>query len=417
MAGEDLVRPQVLLHRRESKAAGVVISQSNALATLMWIISILAVGFIVVIFSIRYKETVPSRGVLEPVSPPLELISPSRARVKDVLVTEGQRVSQGSILAVLSTEVLNGSGYRPEEISIGQLKLKISSLEKERALSKEIYLTKAEQIGSSITLIDRKLSSLNQSAKFSSERLKVSDANLKAFSTLLQTSNVSTLQHNQRQLDFYDAAQYANSIEFDKLETESKLSGLHLELKAQELEYLAAKIDYDERIQQLNYEIDGLEKNHLIKIIATGSGTVTGLAIKRGMAVLANQYLMQVSDTDNSLIATMFVSSRVIGKLHTEQSVRLSFDTFSVNQYGYYNASIVEIAGTPLDPRETSLPIQSSDQAVFRVVAELEKHYVEGSDTHPLKPGYEFTAHFVMENLSLFEFVFKPLIALRAKNK
>jgi membrane fusion protein len=295
--------------------------------------------------------------------------------------------------------------------------MKISLIEKERILAKKIYLTKVKQLRASIGLIASKLDSLNQSASLSSERLAVSGDNLKSFSKLLETSNVSRLQHNQQQLNFLEAAQYANRIEFDKLETESKLAEQRLEVNAVELQFLTAKTDFDQQIEQFRYEIEGLKSNHLIRIVSSSAGLITGMAIKKGMAVMANQYLMQVNDEDNSLIATLFVSSQIIGKLHTEQSIRLSFDTFPVNEYGYYNANIVEIGGAPLDPRETSLPVQGSNQSVFKIVATLHNNYVEGPDTYPLRSGYEFTAHFVTEDLSLLAFVFKPLLSIRAKNQ
>jgi membrane fusion protein len=341
---------------------------------------------------------------------------PWEVQVSKVYVAEGQSVAAGDVLVLLTTEVRNGAGHRPEDISIAQLKMKISLLEKERILSREMYSTKVEQASSNISLVESKLKSLNQSVLLSKERLSVNDANLKSFTKLLETSSVSKLQHTQQKLIFLEAAQYTNNIEFERLESESKLSDLYLEVKALEIQYLTTKSDYDQQIELLHHEIEGLENSHLITIVSSNDGVVTGMAIKQGMVVKPQQHLMQVSNPDNVLIATLFVSSRIIGMLHTEQLLRLSFDTFPVNEYGYYDATIVQIGGTPLDPRATPLPVQSSNQPVFRVVARLEQNFVEGPDTHPLKSGYEFTAHVVTENLSLLEFVFKPLISLRQKN-
>jgi membrane fusion protein len=387
------------------------------MAVLVWVLGILVTGLLVVLFTIRYKETVPARGVLESISPPLELVSPTSARVVDVFVSEGQKVASGEVLAVLSKEVLNGSGRTPEHLSIEQLTLKLSLIEKERILAKKIVLTKTKQLRSGIGLLESKLHNLNQSELFSSERLAVSSNNLNAFSKLLETSNVSRLQHNQQQLNFLEAAQYANSIEFEKLATEAKLAQQRLEVSAIELEFLTVKADFDQQSRQYRSEIDSLKSNHLIRIVSSSTGLVTGLVIKKGMAVRPNQYLMQVNAPENALVATLYVSSQIIGKLHTEQAMRLSFDTFPVNEYGYYNANIVEIGGTPLDPRATSLPVQSPNQSVFKVVASLQKNYVEGPDIYPLKSGYEFTAHFITEDLSLLQFVLQPLLSLRAKSQ
>ena len=417
MEREELIRPQVLVFRRDSQPAGVVNTQSRAMKSLLWILSILVAGLFVVLSTIRYKETVPSRGLLEAYNPSLEIVAPERALVSDVFVIEGQRVSSGDVLAELSKEVLNGSGLKSEEISIAQINTKIARLEKAVALVDQIHITQKQRITTSIELLEQKLKSLNRGILLNSERLEVSSANLKSFSKLLSNSSVSTLQHNQQRLQQIDAAESFNSIEFKKIEAEAALSERRLEAQAAELQYLTTKAEYEEQLDQQRQEIEALKSSHLIRIVSKNDGIVSGMAVKKGMAVLPNQYLMQVSDPSNSIVATVFVSSQVVGKLYTEQSIRLSFDAFPTNEYGYYDASIVEIGRTPIDPRETALPLQNSNQAVFKITAELQNNYVEGPDIYPLRDGYEFTAHFVTENLSLLEFVFKPLIALREKNK
>lgn len=417
MERKELIRPQVLLYRRDHQSTGVVITQSGAMKSLLWVLSILTVGMLFVVFTIRYKQSIPARGVLEAYNPSLKIVAPQRAMVSEIFVTEGQAVSSGDILAVLSNEVLNGSGLKPEEVSIAQIETKIALIKKAMALSDEIHIAKKKRLETSIDLTERKLKSLNEGVLLNSERLEVSSANLKSFSQLLPSSSISRLQHNQQKLQQIAAAESFNNIEFKKIETEAALQDQRLEAQTTQLQYLVAEAEYEEQLGQLQQEIETLKNNHLIRIVSGGDGVVSGLAIKKGMAVLANQYLMQVSDTSNSIVATVFVPSQIVGKLYTEQVVRLSFDAFPVNQYGYYDASIVEIGGTPIDPRETSLPISSSNQAVFKITAELRNNYVEGPQTYPLRDGYEFTAHFVTENLSLLEFALKPLIALREKNK
>jgi len=417
MERDGLIRPQVLLHQQGPKAASIVISQSNAMASLAWALCVSVTALLIILFSIRYKQTLPSPGVLESSIPPLEFVSPANARVAEVFVVEGQDIAKGDVLAVLSKEVINGAGYNAEEASIAQLALQASLLEKERKLSEQIFLANRNQLKARISLLEEKLDRLNESVALGAARLKVSGANLKSLSQLLENSSVSKLQHDQQQLHYLDAAQNANNVELNKLEAESKLADYRLEKNKAQLEYFNTRATYDQQLGQIQHKIESLENSHLIRIVSNGDGIVTGMAIRKGMAVTANQYLFEVNRPNGALMVTLFVPSNIVGKLYTEQPLRLSFDGFPVNEYGYYNATISEIGGTPLDPRETPLPLQNPNQSVFKVTAELEQNYVDGPDTHPLRNGYGLTAHFVTENLSLLEFVLKPLISLRAKNQ
>ncbi len=416
MERHDLIRPQVLLHRRQGNGAAIVVSQSRAMATLLWIMSLLVVALITVLFFIRYKQTAPALGLLEAVVAPAKIVSPVAAQVSQLLVKEGQRVRAGDTLAILSTEVFDGAGLRAEQISIKQLEVKTALLRKERTLASKIYQTSARRIEASIDVIQLKHDKLKKSVSLSQERLALASANLKSFSTLLESANVSTLQHNQQQLSHLDAAQYANDMEFSRLESESKLAELKLEQEALELQYLAKMAEHDEQLHLLENEIVGLRNSHLVRIQSSADGVVSGLAVQAGMALFANQYLMEIADPENQLLATLFVPSSIVGKLHTEQELKLAFDTFPVSEYGYTDARILEIGGSPLDPRHAAIPIQISNQPVFKVIATLDKNFVEGPETYPLKRGYGFTAQFVTEDLSLIEFVFKPLLALRAKS-
>ena len=52
-------------------------------------------------------------------------------------------------------------------------------------------------------------------------------------------------------------------------------------------------------------------------------------------------------------------------------------------------------------------------EPVFRLRASIEQRYVSGSETYRLQPGLLFTADFVLEELPLLYFIFKPVLSLR----
>jgi membrane fusion protein len=162
-------------------------------------------------------------------------------------------------------------------------------------------------------------------------------------------------------------------------------------------------------------EIRNLDQETFISIQALQGGIIASLAVETGSPVSAGQALLTILPNHQDLKATLFVPSSIIGKIHTEQELLLDFDAFPVSEFGYTGATVVQISGATLDPRETLLPISGLSEPVFKVIAELEKHYVEGAEVFPLVSGIQFSADFVIESLSLLELIFRPVLQLKGK--
>lgn len=411
----ELFRPEVLIYRREKTISSAVISQSSAVKTMVWCSIGLMCLALLVLCLIRYKETESARGILEHKSPSQQIKSPNSAVVALVTVTEGELVDKGQTLMTLSTVILNGGGESQQSSTIRRLRLKEESLETQLVMDERLYKAESERHSLSIAALALTISGFELEADLLAKQEMLSRNNIQALEQLLNSSNISRSQFDRELLKHLGIERERNSVEGKAHAAKSKLEDGTLQQELLVLAYEDKQLKVSNEVQQVANEIVDLYQQTSISIQALESGVVASLAVESGASVSAGQMLLTILPNQQSLQATIFVPSRLIGKIHTEQKLLLKFDAFPISKFGYTSASVIMISTGSLDPRETLLPVPGLNEPVFKVIAELEKHYVEGPETFPLVSGIQFSADFVMEDLSLLEFIFKPVLKLKGK--
>ncbi|MFT6056391.1 MAG: membrane fusion protein [Pseudohongiellaceae bacterium] len=370
---------------------------------------------LLVLCLIRYKETNSARGILEPKSPSQKIRAPIEAIVTSVAITEGELVAKGQTVMTLSTLILNGNGESPQFSNIQRLKLAQESLAKELAMDERLYKSELARGSLSVAASEKSLSSLRLEATLLAQQEALSSSHLKSLASLLENSNISQSQFDRELLTHLSVERERNLV-LSKINTaESEIADGLLQLDFFNLGFENKQLKAFSEKRRVASEIRNLDQETFISIQALQGGIVASLAVETGSSVSAGQALLTILPSHQDVKATLFVPSSIIGKIHTEQELLLGFDAFPVSEFGYTSATVVRISGATLDPRETLLPIPGLSEPVFKVIAELEKHYVEGAEVFPLVSGIQFSADFVMENLSLLEFIFRPVLQLKGK--
>jgi membrane fusion protein len=411
----ELFRPEVLIYRRQKSLSTAVISQSSAVKTMAWSSIGLMCLALLVLCLIRYKETNSARGILEPKSASQKIKAPSEAIVSSIAITEGELVEKGQTVMTLSTLILNGNGESPQFSNIQRLKLAQESLAKELAMDERLYKRELVRGSLSVAASEKSLSSLRLEATLLGQQEILSSNHVKSLTSLLKHSNISQSRFDRELLTHLSVERERNLV-LSKINTaEAEIADGLLQLDLLDLGFESKQSKVLSEGRRVAGEIRNLDQETFISIQALQTGIVASVAVEAGSPVSRGQALLTILPNHQDLKATLFVPSSVIGKIHTEQELLLGFDAFPVSEFGYTSATVVQISGATLDPRETLLPIPGLNEPVYKVIAELEKHYVEGAEVFPLVSGIQFSADFVMENLSLLEFIFRPVLQLKGK--
>ncbi|MEQ8956250.1 MAG: HlyD family secretion protein, partial [Gammaproteobacteria bacterium] len=196
--------------------------------------------------------------------------------------------------------------------------------------------------------------------------------------------------------------------ELRALELEGETENLRLDLQASELRH-------QEQLAALDSELRRLHQQQSFAVLAERSGAVAEIPVTVSTAVRAGQALFVIDDPDATLLAVIFAPSAVAGRVTLGQQLMLRYDAYQFQQFGRYRATVNKIGRARLDPREHQLPFLDLREPVYRIEATLDGHIVRGPTEFLLRPEVQFMADFVMDEMTLLQFIVRPLAALGEK--
>lgn len=391
----------------------IAIADYSTLQFCLSLVLLLAAGYLLAKTS--YKETVAVRGLLEPISGMQEIVSPLAARVKRVHVRQGARIEQGDILATLSAGFHNAEGRSTLETSIRQLEigrellhqqLEIQHLSQQQ--SKQWSRLAAENIQSS-------KQSVEHEAELLATRTQLSERNLEALALLLQSGSGTAREYDVHYQAHLDLLAHRQALTQRVLQYEHQLNSLNNTQRLAELDSEQESLQIRKELQEVEQRITSLDNEGTFTVVAERSGIVAELGLAEGNSVRPNQPLFFIKPIASELQATLYVPSAVQARLAVGQPVLLRYDAFDYRLYGRYEATVASIGQARLDPRDSVLPILGINEPVFKVTAKLYESTVQGESDYVLHSGATLMADFVLSEMSLIHFIFKPILSLQGK--
>ena len=412
---KELFRVEAVLHKSDRSHSAPVIHQKGMFRTLIWLSAALLLLALILVTRMNYKETEAAQGILEPSRGVQKIVSPAAAMVIEISVEEGQIVTSGQVLATLSTSLFDHSGRRSQAAQIQQLQSERDLLEQEQVIHEQLHEQSAARIRAAILNLKISVGIVTKESEILISQTTVSNYNLDSLRRLLQNSNVSQSQYDQRYLTHLNLLRQQQEVSQRQQKFKDQLDDYSAQRIYVDLEFAKSRLHLQKESTQLEFKIDQLSNQGLITAVAVEDGIVAAIAIEEGQPVVPNQPLLYINPTNDELEAVIYVPSRVLGKIAPGQRLLLSYDAFNYQNYGRYSATVKLISRASLDPREHLLPVPDIGEPVFKVIASLDQEFVEGPEIYRLQPGLLLTADFVIDEMSLTRFVLKPLLKLRGR--
>lgn len=324
---------------------------------------------------IRVSISVQGRGIIRPVSELAEVRVISPAVVSRVFISEGNHVSIGDTLLILSSDDTDRQlAYRQQELKkLTDFITDLRYLTSERAEARcqtELYRTELNNF-------KKRLASVNPGIA----RAELDIARQKK---LYENSLIS-------KKDFEDLL-----FSRDQLENEKKMCESSAIFKWEgELAKLYA--DREDCLMQ----IDLLKKQRdLFTLRSPVNGTVESFTgIYTGTNLQAGQ-LVAVISPSNTLIAEVYMTAKNVGMLKDDMPVRIQVDAFNYNEWGTLSGRIKGISDDYL---------LVNNEPVFKVKCFLNSNTLRLKNGIPgsIKKGMTLNARFMITRRSLFQLLYQ----------
>lgn len=412
---EQLFRPEVLLHRPD-RNFGTPVFQQNSWSGMFVLLSVIFVAAALLLLVItQYKEAETTRGVLVPIGGSHRVVAPVTAIVRELAVSAGAMVHAGQVLATLERATFDSQGHNVAEQEVVQLQAQRDLLQEQRRLQWRHYKAAREQGIAAMAALDTTLQLIDAEQTLLQQTLQLSEARMAALATLAQARAITRAQRDQAQMEHLEIQLREQAMAQRRQSHVLQSNAQQAQLENLQSEFQQAQLRTEQELQRQQMAISQLVNQSQFAVVAAAEGIVATVAIDAGQSVQALQPLFYINTEPEQLQATLYVSSRVLGKLYPGQEVLLSYDAFDLQHFGRYQATISSIEHASLDPREHLLPVPGIQEPVFRITAQLGQAWVEGSDVFRLQAGMLFSADIVLEEMSLLEFIFKPVLRMWAR--
>ncbi len=415
MSSESLFRPEAVKQQGVKLDGDVIIAQP--IKTTVLVVALIVTIILAMVFlsqsSFNRKETVS--GYLKPDLGVARIAPQRNGTIVTLFVEDGQTVVAGQKLALISSDeyLEQGSNLSSQLLSALEqqktnLKLRLNEYEisfRQQKATLEGQLANAKS----------QLSEVRSQQAVMVERFKWNEQKLKDYQHLRERGHISNTEFNNLRELVLTLQQQQKDLQINYQAKQGQL----LQLEAQ---YLALPNDYEQQKVQISTELAKLSQQHSemsarseVLLTAPVAGRVTNLVAELGSMAIAGKSILTIVPENSTLYAVLLVPTRAFGFIQPGQETRMRYEAFPYQRFGLYRGEIVQFSKSVLLPNEVSMPVPVNEP-MYQVHVKLDSQAVNayGSEVM-LQSGMLLSADIVLEQRSLLNWLFEPILSLRGR--
>lgn len=392
-------------------------SVSHQLLTGIFVVIALALMTFVTCFETTRKAQ--CQGVLLPTAGVIRIAPTQSGLITRVDVSEGQSVKAGDILFVLSGERSSNAVDSTQKAISNLLQNRRDSFNTELKQSNLQLRQRLEAIQHRIKDLATEIEHLGDQIELQQHRIALSEQGLKRFAELQATSYISMAQLQDKQSDVLDQRQRLADLRRIQATSARDMAAAQADLSDVRVQALREAGALKRNVSTIEQELAENEARREILVRAPHNGVVTAIATNIGQTVSAGTILASVLPSGSDLEAEIYAPSRSAGFIKPGMKVLLRYQAYPYQKFGQYAATVREVAGTAVSPKELAIPGAASatlSEPLYRIRLKLDKQTVLAyGNPMPLKSGMLVDASVMLEKRKLYEWMLEPLFSISGR--
>lgn len=356
-------------------------------------------------------------GYVAPEAGLITVESPVGGVLDKLYVAEGGLVRKGQPLAVVSQQrELPGQGNVDVNIR-QQLRASLSNLDGRIDSQASLGRLAIARLRGQRDILSAGQINLYAKARTARTKVDVASARVADFEKLLDARYVSKLSVDEERAHLLDAVSTRDDLGLELDKARASYADISLQIEQQHAETKSAIDDLARQQIDLRQRLLESQVHDIATVIAPVAGRVTAIRGHLGQPIEGRTPFLTLIPNDSNFIAELYVPSSAVGFVREGQKVFLRFKAFPHEQYGTHAARVVEIAKSPVAPRELPVPLSVPDEPLFRIRAALigeGKSHQLGKHLR-LQPGMLLDADIIIERRPLWQWLTLPLRSASAR--
>ena len=415
-ASDSLFRPEALDHQRTPLLGSIILTPR--LSTLWLSLGAAAMALAVVAFLALGSHTrrVTVAGLLMPQGGLIRVHTPQAGVVLDKRVSDGQTVTQGEVMYVLSSD-RPGDGSPPLQAAIAR-----SVEERKASLQAEIQRSQRMQAEELASLKRRAAALRSEREAIAAQvaqqqaRLRLAEDAHRRYKSLADRDYIAQEEFLQKEIDLTEQRSRLRGLEREGLGVQRDLAQLQQDMDSSQLRHDNAVAQLQRDISSAEQELTEVQSRSRVVVVAPQSGRATLVTAEVGQTIDTSQPLVTLVPTRGQLQARLYAPSSSIGFVQPGDTVLLRFQAFPYQKFGQHEGVVETVSRSAVGPAElASLPGApvTTTEPVFAIQVGLQRDTIEANgQARALQAGMLLEADILQERRQLYEWMLEPLFSV-----
>jgi membrane fusion protein len=408
----SLFRQEVIAFQQQQRQHGdVILVQPVSTKLLTWfgLASVSAVAAFVACANYSHKQTVT--GFLVPVAGTAKVFAPHEGVIKEVMVRQGDIVTQGQLLFTVSTEQIAADQSNIHEQILSILRQQRSLLLQQITAEQARVASERERLTRLLASYQIEQESILTQIAVQKEQIKLANSQIAPAAELRSKGLLSNREYSARVSELLQQQQKLDSLTQQLLKLRNQMS---------ESQYTLAQLPttMGEKIQTLRNALAETEQklseangNTAYAVRSPTAGKISLLTSSAGERADPKHVQLEIIPNNGALQAELLVPPRAIGFITAGESVRIRYDAFPYQEFGVHSATVNEVSQTMLT--DLTGPIRLEAPA-YKVTAALDAFDIDvHSRRVALQPDMTLKADVILEKRPLYRWLLEPLYGAR----
>lgn len=406
---ENLFRQQAIQSLRRKTPGRPICLMPRAWTWIGTLVVLLVVSAAVFLGTVEYARKESARGWLVSKPGVNRIVLSSSAMVREVVRDAGEHIQAGEPLIYLSTDSLLSGGYSKHEALLSQLRRDLVEIDSQLELSLRHQKLEIGSLMAQLQHADAEINSLTRQISDQRRRIAVSSDQLQRLRKVAAQGAVSDWDLLQQQQDLGALHQELSALQQRMASYQQGRESINSQEKGVPLQSRIERSELRLQRSRLTQQIAEYESRRLAVINSPVTGIVASIEVHAGNTVAAQTLLMTVLPDNVELSAEIYLPSRAAGLVRPGQEVRLLYDAFPQQEFGFFRGSVDRISDFVLLPADLPQAFPLPEASYKLSVSIRETSVMTDLGAASLRPGMLLVAEIVLEKRKLLTWLLEPL--------
>lgn len=375
-----------------------------------FLIAFIVVGLIVFGIFGEYARKERVVGVLLPSEGLVRIVPPKVGSFSDIYVSTGDNVEVGTPLLRLKDDTNLTNGQQLSDSLLEQLGKEKRNFEKRLGEIPHQFTLNLKRLKTQRSELQDQADRYIEQITMQSRTVKIQEGVLAKIQSLMDNEAASELEHSSAENQLISAQLNLSALSNTRKNILSEIKDIDAQIDLLPIQNSEAQTDIRNRIINIEKNIIRMDADRRYVINAPVSGTIATVIARKGQDTSSQKLAIAILPKGGKLQAELYVPTRSIGFVKKGQTVRLLYDAFPYQKFGFHEGVVANVSKTVV--QGTDLPIAVNIQEpVFLVTVDVREQSIDalGEDI-PLQSGMSLSADIIMEDRKIWEWVLEPLL-------